>query len=259
MAKQAIGVGAAANDGFGDPLRNAMIKVNENFTELYDGQFDGVYSSLTASPTNLLYWVNDGANNQVLTTNGNGVLTFQDPVAVVVPDVPKEEFELVDGETFGQNNSSNIFIPLVHNSLISNTMVSALPVPVEDLNSDGNIEKIIWTQQLERYTSGGEIILSFSMVGSVDDVAEQYSTKKFLFSRVNLDAVTEDFNMVETSVGSDELCNGVRLVERNVGGNLFLDLVATSPSTGVSSTEFVRVIGQITYTSVPIFVTASGY
>jgi hypothetical protein len=138
-------------------------------------------------------------------------------------------------------------------------MVSALPVPVEDLNSDGNIEKIIWTQQLERYTSGGEIILSFSMVGSVDDVAEQYSTKKFLFSRVNLDAVTEDFNMVETSVGSDELCNGVRLVERNVAGNLFLDLVATSPSTGVSSTEFVRVIGQITYTSVPIFITASGY
>ena len=97
------------------------------------------------------------------------------------------------------------------------------------------------------------------MVGSVDDVAEQYSTKKFLFSRVNLDAVTEDFNMVETSVGSDELCNGVRLVERNVAGNLFLDLVATSPSTGVSSTEFVRVIGQITYTSVPIFITASGY
>jgi hypothetical protein len=36
MAKQTINVGQAANDGSGDPLRNAFIKANENFTELYD-------------------------------------------------------------------------------------------------------------------------------------------------------------------------------------------------------------------------------
>lgn len=35
MAQQIINVGAAPNDGTGDPLRDAMIKANDNFTELY--------------------------------------------------------------------------------------------------------------------------------------------------------------------------------------------------------------------------------
>jgi len=35
MAKQTIGIGSTANDGTGDPLRNAFDKVNDNFNELY--------------------------------------------------------------------------------------------------------------------------------------------------------------------------------------------------------------------------------
>lgn len=35
MAQQTINVGGSANDGTGDPLRNAFTKANENFTELY--------------------------------------------------------------------------------------------------------------------------------------------------------------------------------------------------------------------------------
>ena len=35
MAKQTINIGTAANDGTGDPLRDAFDKVNDNFTELY--------------------------------------------------------------------------------------------------------------------------------------------------------------------------------------------------------------------------------
>tara|TARA_R110002020_G_scaffold21430_1_gene72823 strand:- start:449 stop:1036 length:588 start_codon:yes stop_codon:yes gene_type:complete len=36
MAKQVIGVGAIANDGTGDTLRESMIKINDNFTEVYN-------------------------------------------------------------------------------------------------------------------------------------------------------------------------------------------------------------------------------
>jgi hypothetical protein len=36
MAKQVINIGTVANDNTGDPLRTAMTKVNENFTEVYD-------------------------------------------------------------------------------------------------------------------------------------------------------------------------------------------------------------------------------
>jgi plastocyanin len=35
MAQQTISTGTAANDGTGDPLRTAFIKVNENFTDVY--------------------------------------------------------------------------------------------------------------------------------------------------------------------------------------------------------------------------------
>ncbi len=37
MSKQSIGIGSAANDGTGDPLRTAFDKTNQNFTELYSG------------------------------------------------------------------------------------------------------------------------------------------------------------------------------------------------------------------------------
>ena len=37
MAKQTINIGSSANDGTGDPLRSAMDKTNDNFTELYAG------------------------------------------------------------------------------------------------------------------------------------------------------------------------------------------------------------------------------
>ena len=42
MAKEIIDIGTVANDGTGDPLRDAMIKSNDNFTELYDKDLDSV-------------------------------------------------------------------------------------------------------------------------------------------------------------------------------------------------------------------------
>jgi hypothetical protein len=35
MTKQVIGIGTVANDGTGDPVRDAFDKANDNFTELY--------------------------------------------------------------------------------------------------------------------------------------------------------------------------------------------------------------------------------
>lgn len=43
MSQQTIGIGAAANDGTGDPLRTAFDKANDNFTELY-----GIFATLGA-------------------------------------------------------------------------------------------------------------------------------------------------------------------------------------------------------------------
>jgi len=45
MAQQTINVGATANDGTGDGLRNAYIKCNDNFDELYSRFQDTVPAS----------------------------------------------------------------------------------------------------------------------------------------------------------------------------------------------------------------------
>ena len=60
MAKQVINVGATPNDGNGDAIRDAFIKSNDNFTELYDDKANtsdlatvattGSYDDLTNKP-----------------------------------------------------------------------------------------------------------------------------------------------------------------------------------------------------------------
>jgi hypothetical protein len=94
MAQQIINIGAAPNDGTGDPIRVAFNKTNQNFTEVYgiipqdvsdlsDNSnllFSGDYDDLDnkpSIPSSLLdLGISDGAPGQVLSTNGSGVFTF---------------------------------------------------------------------------------------------------------------------------------------------------------------------------------------
>lgn len=62
MAKQTINIGTNENDGSGDKLRDAMTKINANFTELY---------ASTSTNTNISL-----ANNAVEITNVNGNLSL---------------------------------------------------------------------------------------------------------------------------------------------------------------------------------------
>lgn len=49
MAQQLIGIGAAPNDGTGDPARTAFDKVNDNFTELYSiSSVEGLFGNGTS-------------------------------------------------------------------------------------------------------------------------------------------------------------------------------------------------------------------
>jgi hypothetical protein len=50
MAKQVINIGTTANDGTGDPLRDAFDKVNDNFTELYSDDAGDVGSITATAP-----------------------------------------------------------------------------------------------------------------------------------------------------------------------------------------------------------------
>ena len=56
MAQEIINIGAAANDGTGDPLRTAFDKVNNNFTQLYTTlSASGPDGAIQFKNTNTLY------------------------------------------------------------------------------------------------------------------------------------------------------------------------------------------------------------
>lgn len=75
MARQNISVGTVANDGTGDPLRTGMIKVNDNFTELYTDA--PISNSVTVGNTTVNTFINSTAvfignsavNTQINTTS----------------------------------------------------------------------------------------------------------------------------------------------------------------------------------------------
>ena len=87
MTKQTINVGTKVNSGGGDPLRTAMIKINENFTELYadivaleDGQVDtDIKGSVFADDSTLLV---DGVNGTISAANLTGTLPALDGSAL---------------------------------------------------------------------------------------------------------------------------------------------------------------------------------
>jgi hypothetical protein len=80
MAKQTINVGSTANDGTGDKLRDAFVKVNDNFTELY----------------------NDDAGDVNSVNAGTGISVDQTTGAVTVTNsAPDQTVSLADGGNIG--------------------------------------------------------------------------------------------------------------------------------------------------------------
>lgn len=69
MPQQIIGVGAAPNDGLGDPLRDAFVKCNDNFTELYSSGGLGTVTSVGLIAPNIF-----NVSGSPVTTSGS--LTF---------------------------------------------------------------------------------------------------------------------------------------------------------------------------------------
>lgn len=115
MAKQLVNIGTSPNDGTGDPLRNAMSKLNDNLNEIYNALGDGtnladivnidreldsaglankisflhddladlqavnpsLYEGTVGfvTETGSLYYAHDGAWNKLLTSDPSGVIT----------------------------------------------------------------------------------------------------------------------------------------------------------------------------------------
>jgi hypothetical protein len=78
MAKQTINVGTTANDGTGDTLRASFVKVNDNFTEVYNSLNPSVIALTATDGTAVTGTTADTLSQSLLipanTYLGNGVL-----------------------------------------------------------------------------------------------------------------------------------------------------------------------------------------
>ena len=249
MAKQIVNTGTADNDGTGDPLRNAFQKVNANFTELYNADaaaFSGSYTDLSDKPTSIEdFSITDGSNNQILATDGSGNFSFIDQVGAV----SIQDSTVTGSFTYGQVNSLDQVIPFVINDTISATLQDVIP-PSNVANSE--ILGVVYTKILDRYTSGGKILLTLIANTNGND---EYRTMEVLFSRVE----GGTYDVMEMGVGSEDIFNSVEVAETVNNGVITFTVTVKAPNSGIPNNTFVRCVGQITYTSVPIFVTASGY
>lgn len=169
MAKQVINVGLAPNDGTGDPLRTAMQKIMLNFDELYSGQFSGDYDDLANKPTIPAeltdLGITDGTAGQVLTTDGNGAFTFEDPAGGGT-GIALTDLSVVTANTgtaaLAYNNTSGVFTFTPPN-LSSYALSSSVPSQLTDLGiTDGTVGQVLTTDGNGTFTfeNGGGVGLS---------------------------------------------------------------------------------------------------
>lgn len=102
MAKQTVNLGTMADNKSGDPLRTAFTKINENFTELYNGAGSNIRTTVTKTAVNsigiatALTVTNSPNANWV---NGNGILANGINFAVAVTDGVATVSTINDGGT----------------------------------------------------------------------------------------------------------------------------------------------------------------
>ena len=94
MAKQIINIGAAPNDGQGDPIRTAFDKANENFTELYAGAGGGGNVDSVNGETGVV--VLDGTDIPLLPNTTAPTVT--DSIAAKIDEAPN------DGKQYGRQS-----------------------------------------------------------------------------------------------------------------------------------------------------------
>src|SRR6056300_1386965 len=111
MVKKIIGVGATANDGTGDLLRDAFVKVNDNFTELYNN-----WTNLNLPEAITDLGISDGSPGQFLTTDGGAGFSFTDITLtdIGITDGTANQFLKTDGSgnfAFAGVTFANLGIP----------------------------------------------------------------------------------------------------------------------------------------------------
>ena len=154
MARQPIGIGTIANDGTGDPLRDAFDKINDNFIELYDDDANDVNSVNGQTGTVILDTddIGEGATNKydktvVLTEGDNVTITGTYPnFTISSNDVVGEVSSVSAGDGISVNSTTGNVI--VTNTITNNNQLT---------NGAGYVDGSGTANYIAKFTDGDTI------------------------------------------------------------------------------------------------------
>ncbi len=171
MAKQTINVGTTANDGTGDTLRASFVKVNDNFTEVYDGKQNNLVSGTNIKTIN---------STSIL---GSGNISVQ--ATLTNP---------ITGTGFASKIAKFNGSTTLANSLIfddGNNVGIGTTSPTAALDVFGNLKIGLGDGSIERiFTSGGPTL-------QYDPIASTFS---FAGTNLNIDNINNNLNIPNISV-----------------------------------------------------------
>ena len=172
MAIQTINIGTIANDGTGDDLREAFVKVNNNFAELdirdpekttganLGSAGEGVFAQLNGAEMQFKKIV--GGTAVTLTSDGNAITI--NSTATGLPQL--QVFADNTNQTFDANNTALTLAGgnLVTTNMVGNTITIAAETslltdtnPRLGQNLDGNQKEIINTSDIKSTVYGVDI------------------------------------------------------------------------------------------------------
>jgi len=200
-----------------------------------------VTNDIFASTITISEIITEAVGDPELFSENDLTLTATNSLVIASANTRIKSTTDVEGEIRqGGQSSADSFIPIV----ITDSIYSVIDPSSADTDSTDFIQTV-WTKQLERYTTGGEILLTMNSANN-----DLFVVKKFLFSSTGLNGMyqTKEIGSIgETEIYSD--CT----VEYD-GTNM--KVIVRSPDNNYG---LVRITGQITYTSNPLSVTISGY
>jgi len=211
MAQQSINIGAAANDGSGDPLRTAFDKINDNFSELYTVSGAGPGNNLAFSGNSIIS--ENSSGDIILDPNGTGRVVVATASELRFTDHVDNAVAYVDAAGDVQFSSSLTF---------DGTDLVASSAKVSDLTSG----RITYASTAGALVDNANLTFDGSTLTAASIVASDITDNRVVFggtAGLLEDSANLTFDGTTLTVGGQLSFNDNRISTTNSNENIDLD------------------------------------